>query len=369
MTGVGRKTFQKIDFSRRKLGESWSDFWVGRRSIWQKIGIQDKIVESIKKFKKEYTINSYWESLCKSDISVFDEYDSLYPQWLFHEDDRPLILFVKGSVVSGGSERDPIWDKNPIAIVGTRKMTPYGRLVTRKIARELTLEGATIISGFMYGVDVCAQKEALDSGGKTVGVLGYGFDHLTPRNQSQLFAEMLGRGAVFVTEYPPWMPGSPGTFPARNRIVAGMSRGVVVTEAAQKSGSHITASLALEYGREVFAVPGSITSPYSVGTKELIKQGAILVGSGREVLEELNGAEGWSSGEKKAKKGEVSIDLSEEPEKVIQNCLTTGMMDTDEIDEVLKLSTSQTLRILSLMEVKGVVSRFGEKWCLVGRVQ
>lgn len=268
-------------------------------------------------------------------------------------------------------DKIPIWDKNPIAVVGTRKITSYGRMVTQKITRELVLEGVTIVSGFMYGVDVCAQQTALHAGGRTVGVLGYGFDHISPCNHEKTMLEMLSQGAVFITEYPPWVSGSPGTYPQRNRIVAGMSLGVVVTEAAKRSGSHITARMAFENGREVFAVPGSITSPYSVGTKELIKEGATMVGSGREIMEEIGlgyggrsmgyGVLGMEYGGKSMGYGVLGIDnkkrLSLE-EKVL-NLLKITSMTSDELARELSLGIAEIVSILGLMEIKGIISQEG----------
>lgn len=359
VTGLGRKFFRNVLKTRKKLGMNWVDFWVGKGKIWEKSGLNKKTCESILKFKKEYKICAYWEYLKKKNISVVDELDKNYPQLLFEAEDRPPILFVKGEI-----GEISIWDKTPVAIVGTRKITSYGKMVTKKISRELVLENATIISGFMYGVDVCAQLSALEAGGRTVGVLGYGFDHVSPWDHVKIMESMLQDGAVFVTEYPPWISASPGTYPTRNRIVAGMSLGVVVTEAAKKSGSHITANLALDYGREVFAVPGSITSPYSVGTKDLIKQGAIMVGSGGEVMRELGGEKENNNerdnegiGQKLNQSGkELSLE-----EKILK-MLKIESMSSDELVRELGLEITKVVSILSLLEVRGVISKDGGRY-------
>lgn len=174
-----------------------------------------------------------------------------------------------------------------IAVVGTRHVTDYGRKVTYSLARDLATAGFTIVSGFMYGVDAIAHGAAIDAGGKTIGVLGFGFDYMYPKSHASLAKRMLETGNTLVTEFEPEVPAMPQNFPRRNRIVSGLCLGVVVTEAAKNSGSMITARLAVEQGREVFAVPGPIDSLYSEGTKELINLGAKLVTNVSDIVDEL----------------------------------------------------------------------------------
>ncbi len=194
-------------------------------------------------------------------------------------DDPPKRLYVRGKL--------PDFSKPMIAVVGTRHVTDYGRKVTYSLARDLATAGFTIVSGFMYGVDAIAHGAAIDAGGKTIGVLGFGFDYMYPKSHASLAKRMLETGNTLVTEFEPEVPAMPQNFPRRNRIVSGLCLGVVVTEAAKNSGSMITARLAVEQGREVFAVPGPIDSLYSEGTKELINLGAKLVTNVSDIVDEL----------------------------------------------------------------------------------
>jgi DNA protecting protein DprA len=169
-------------------------------------------------------------------------------------------------------------------------MTDYGQKATRKIATELAKLGATVVSGLMYGVDITAQVAAMESGGVSVGVLGFGVNNFFPSVHEQLAITWIKRGKlVLISEYPPEIYPKQWTFLERNRIVAGLCRAVVVMEAAERSGSLVTARLAGEYGREVMAVPGSILSRFNEGVKSLVNQGALLVGSGEEIMQEIAG--------------------------------------------------------------------------------
>jgi DNA processing protein len=256
--------------------ETWKQFWVLGSSRWRKWGISDMQIAAIERRKKEQTIDVYSDWLQRHQIRVVHFDTSEYPPLLREIENPPLILFAKGSSMN--------WNTGPpVAVVGTRHMTEYGKRVTEKITSELVLNGAQIVSGFMYGVDICAHRSALDWEGQTIGVLGYGFTYVYPKSYTSTFLEFLERGMTFITPFAPDVAPTKGNFPARNAIVAGMSKAVVVTEAAEKSGTHITAGYAADFGRSVYAVPGSIFSPYSRGVKALINQGATLIDSGEEV--------------------------------------------------------------------------------------
>ncbi len=201
-----------------------------------------------------------------------------YPDRLKNIDGPPLYLYMKGEICQQ--------DSNAIAIVGTRRPTPYGRRVAERLATELSFAGFTIVSGMARGIDSVAHKAALKAGGRSIGVLGCGIDVVYPRENSPLFADMAGSGAL-ISEFPMGTGPEKKNFPQRNRIISGLSLGTVVIEASERSGSLITARFALEQGREVFAVPGNINSPVSIGTNNLIKQGAKLVATTEDILEEF----------------------------------------------------------------------------------
>src|SRR5437899_3719234 len=211
-------------------------------------------------------------------VAPRDLADEPYPAWLRTIPDPPPVLYCDGSMEPG--------DRQAVAIVGSRQATPYGLRVTDALARELSALGFTIVSGFARGIDAAAHRAAMASGGRTVAVLGCGLDVDYPSGHASLRAEIAGSGAV-LTEFAPGTAPFATNFPRRNRIISGLALGVVVVEATEESGSLITARLALEQGREVFAVPGLIDAPTSRGPHGLIKQGAKLVETVDDVVEEL----------------------------------------------------------------------------------
>lgn len=280
--GIGRRTLRKVLRYRSERGWSWQDLWVPNPEMIAFLSLSTKQVESIKKTQYEQVSTAIIQGGKNHELRLIGTEDEEYPPLLKEADDPPPVLYVKGAKLDW-LEAQHI----PIAIVGTRNMTAYGRTATEKITVELVNLGAVIVSGLMYGVDTVAHLSAVRSEGTSVAVLGYGFDHCYPPEHKPILDELLHRGATFISEYPPWKIAKKGNFPARNSIVAGMSAAVVVTEAAAKSGSMITAQFAVEEGRAVCAVPGPITNPYCEGTKWLINEGATLVSSGAEVLEQI----------------------------------------------------------------------------------
>ncbi len=204
--------------------------------------------------------------------------DPLYPQNLLQIYDFPPFLYVKGSLQT---------DDIPVALVGSRLASPYGRFTTEKLSRELALNGITVVSGLARGIDSAAHRGAMSARGRTIAVLGCGIDVVYPPENYRLYESIPEHGAI-ISEYQFGTPPHRLNFPARNRIISGISYGVVVVEAGEKSGSLITARLALEQGREVFAVPGSIDASGSRGTHKLIREGARLVQSVRDIIDEIS---------------------------------------------------------------------------------
>jgi DNA processing protein len=239
---------------------------------------------------------------------------------------------------------------NPVvAIVGTRKITAYGRQVTEMFTQELVDAGCIIVSGLALGVDAVAHKATLDAGGKTIAVLGCGVDCCYPSTNSRLYDEIIEKGGAIVSEYGLGVPPNQGSFPSRNRIIAGLSQGVLVTEGAVDSGSLITANDAFDNNRPVFAVPGPITSTLSKGPYELIQKGGMLVTSGREVLETLK------IKSIRGIKGIKSIKGDTQEEQVIIDLLSEQELDFDEIVKKTKIQSSKVGGLLSMMELKGMI--------------
>src|SRR6266436_2819856 len=213
------------------------------------------------------------------EILVLD--DGVYPSLLREIYDPPIVLYVKG-------EWSKCLDQPCVAIVGSRRCSTYGQNAALMLARDLAQRGVTIVSGFARGIDAAAHRGAIEGGGRTVAVIGTGIDEVYPRDHKKLAAEILERGGALVSQFPLATPPVSENFPYRNRIISGLSLGVVVVEAAENSGSLITARLAIEQNREVFAVPGNITSRNSFGTNYLIKgAGAKLVQQWQDVASEL----------------------------------------------------------------------------------
>lgn len=216
-------------------------------------------------------------ALAKSGAKLVTLLDDEYPALLKEISDPPPYLYLKGKLPDS---------KTVIAVVGSRRASDYGLSVTTRLSRELAEQGVTIVSGLAMGVDAAAHRGALQVAGATVGVLGCGIDLVYPAENRQLYRQMEEKGAI-VSEFPPGTQPDASNFPRRNRIISGMSRGVLVVEAAERSGSLITARFALEQGREVFAVPGNINFRASRGTNSLIKQGAKLVETVADIMGEL----------------------------------------------------------------------------------
>jgi DNA processing protein len=233
-----------------------------------------------------------------------------------------------------------------VAIVGTRKPTAYGREVTYKIAYELAQRGVVIISGLAFGIDSIAHRAALDAGGITIAVLGNSIDTVYPRAHEKLAQEILQKGGALLSEYPQGAATFPSNFLARNRLVSGLADAVVVTEAAARSGSLATVNHALEQGKDVFAVPGNITSPMSAGCNEIIKQGAMPLTDSKEVLP-----------------GFVSQQISLSSSNPILKLMEKGIRNSDELMKQSGMSASDFLQAMTLLEIDGVIrSNGGNKW-------
>ncbi|NQT28349.1 MAG: DNA-protecting protein DprA, partial [Candidatus Omnitrophica bacterium] len=203
--------------------------------------------------------------------------DTRYPRLLKEIDSPPKRLFYKGD-----------WDssvfENCLAVVGSRRMTTYGRLITNKLVSEIARAGVTIVSGFMFGIDAASHKAAIDVGGRTIAVMPCGIDMIHPGHQEDLYNEILEHKGLIISEFASTHPPGLWTYPKRNKIVAGLSKATMVVEAGQKSGSLITAGLTKKYKRKLFAVPGPLTSVLSKGTVQLIKEGAEIVTGAEDVL-------------------------------------------------------------------------------------
>lgn len=262
---------------------------------------------------------------------------------------HPPFLYVRGAL--------PPSEACMVAVVGSRGASSYGRRITDQICRDLALVGIPVVSGMARGIDACAHQAALSSGGMTVAVMGCGVDVVYPPEHRRLYEAIVSSGAV-VSEYPPGTEPSSYHFPARNRIISGMARGVLVVEAGPHSGSLITARLALEQGRDVFAVPGSIYAYTSRGTNSLIKSGAKLVETAQDILEEVQ-PHGF------AKKPSLPViepaDLGPE-QRAIFGLLGEDPLHIDVLAERAQLHPGRVAAVLLELELKGLIVELPGKY-------
>jgi DNA processing protein len=307
-------------------------------------GLDRRSLRNLLKARADVDLDMVLRKIEKVGARVLTLNNENYPRLLRELEDAPPVLFVKGTL-------EPA-DEWAIAIVGTRKVTVYGRQVADQIAGDLARNGATIVSGLARGVDGIAHRAALKAGGRTIAVFGCGIDHIYPREHRKLAAEIMEHGAL-ISDYPLGMPPEAANFPPRNRIISGLSRGVVIVEAGARSGALITANFAADQGREVFAVPGSILSPASVGCNRLIRDGAYVVLEARDVLEPLHM-------DRLEEKQAVRQIIPDNPiEARILEHLSAEPQHMDELVRAMDLSTETVSSTLVMMELKGMVRQVG----------
>jgi DNA processing protein len=326
-------------------GEIWK---AGEKTLSQS-GIGEKLSRKIFFEKQKINPVSEWEKLEKEHIKMIDFNNDSYPPLLREIPSAPYILYIKSAL-----KITEIFSEPMVAMVGSRKMTSYGKQVAYSFARELALAGITVVSGMALGVDAESHIGMLEAGGKTIAVLGSSLEdkNIGPRTNFNLSRKIISSGAL-LSDFPLDTVSIPENFPARNRLMAGLTLGTLVVEAAAGSGSLITANLALEFNREVFSVPGPIFSPSSEGTNDLLRSGAKLVTGVKDILEELNLEK--RSQIDKAKK---IIPASEE-EKIILKNLSGEPAHIDNIVKLTKLKTAQVASTLVMMEMKGMIKDIG----------
>lgn len=361
-SGIGPHKFNSL---LKTFGSAKKAFEASKKDLAEIIG--EKRSEKFEVFRKNFNIKGYERFLKNKKISYVCLSEDSYPALLKQIPNPPILLYVKGNLrllgdmSSLASELAPAQTSTrtrsytssrysgSIAIVGTRKMTSYGRETTDLFATNLTQAGFIIVSGMALGVDGQAHKSCLEVDGKTIAVLGNGVDLPFPASNKYLYDKIISLGGAVISEFPPGEPPSKGTFPARNRIIAGISQAVLVTQGAEDSGSMITANFAIKFGRPVFAVPGPITSSLSKGPNDLIRKGARLVFDPSDILQEL-GIKNHELRDRTKKFGGLTKD-----EKSIVSLLERESLPFDEIAKRLKIKTSKLGSVLGIMEIKGII--------------
>lgn len=301
--------------------------------------------------RQTFSFEKAADELNRNAIHILPYFDPDYPTLLREIPDFPPLLYVRGNF-TGWNE------KSFLTIIGSRNHTSYGRQVAEKFATEAVEAGFVVVSGLAFGIDSDAHDAALKHHGETIAILGSGIDdaHITPQSHRALAHAVIQHGAL-ISEYPPGSTASKGTFPARNRIMAGLSAGTLVVEAMEKSGTAITARLALDYNREVFAVPGSIFSPLSTGCHKLIRQGAIPVTSMADILEaypHLSRTTNATSDSATAPPPSLSPD-----EAIVWDILSHEALHIDTILKRSTLETTATMAQLTFLELKGLAKNIG----------
>lgn len=285
--------------------------------------------------------------------------DPSYPALLKEIHQPPALLYWKGRLKPADLQQSSF----PIAIVGSRKGDQYGLATAEQLGRQLSQEQVCVVSGLAHGIDASAHRGALEGEGGTIAVQGCGMDQIYPRGNRRLAEQILahGRGAI-ISEFPLGSPPLSWHFPQRNRIISGLCRGVVIVQAAVKSGAFITVETALEQGRDVFAVPGQINNPLSAGPNRLIQEGARLVTSGEDVLAEY----GQTCLFPAAEVAQGGMTLTKEEERVLQYC-TAEPVTVEELAYLSKLSIAELMPILSMLELYGLIQQIiGRKYIRVG---
>lgn len=366
--GIGPRAAAKL---LERFGSAEAVFGAGRTEL-EALRLQPETVESI-------IARDLFEQAAReiervrefgADVLLLD--DGVYPALLREIYDPPITLYVKGAWAE-------CLEKPCVAMVGSRRCSTYGQNAATMLARDLAQRGVTIISGLARGIDASAHKGALEAGGRTIAVMGTGLDQIYPRDHRKLAEEILEKGGALVSEFPLGTPPAPQNFPYRNRVISGLSLGVVLVEAAENSGSLITARMAMEQNREVFAVPGNITSKNSFGTNYLIKgAGAKLVQQWQDVAGELPpeiAAELLPPPPAKKKKERA---LAEQLELVPDNLSATEhavwkLLSTDEaahidaLSEESKLSINELTGALLALEMRDLIRQLPGK-CFVRKM-
>lgn len=341
ITTIGPKSWQRVLHYFKNLEAAW------RAPAFQLIqaGLRPKVAEQVIADRLKINPDRELEKVQKLKINMVTLLDPTYPRLLAETYCPPPLLYYFGEL--------DLTNDFPLAIVGTRKMSSYGQQVTQNFASGLAAAGLTIISGLALGVDACAHAATLAAGGKTIAVLGSGIDQIYPAANRALAQKIVASGGAVISEFPLGMPPLKHNFPRRNRIISGLSLGVLVIEAGLKSGALITAKYAVEQNREVFAVPGNIYQAGSAGPSQLIKLGAKTTTEIFDVLDTLNLTQA------KEFKAIKEIIGETENEKIILALLGSEPLHVDKLSAESKIDISVINACLSVMEMKGMIKNLG----------
>jgi DNA processing protein len=327
------------------FGSPENIFHMAGSELRQVEGVGKSRINSITAFNQWDTIRKEIDSAGKKGVQILSLQDPAYPEGLRRIPGAPVVLYVKGGFTDA--------DKYAIAMVGSRTSSEYGMQVAEKMSHRLASSGLTVVSGMARGIDTASHKGALRAGGRTIAVLGSGIDVPYPASNRDLMRSIESSGAV-ISEFPFGTPPNKENFPRRNRVISALSFGTVVVEAALDSGSLITVGYALEQGKEVFAVPGNVTSGNSRGTNGLIKNGAKLVENAEEIIDELRPQLKGVLREDHVKSARSLPEMTKEERDLI-SYLNTDPSHIDKIIRDVNMTTGKALSLLLSLELKGIV--------------
>jgi len=318
--------------------------WQASPQALQAAGLSPKLVKNLLKIRSQVSLELVWERMQTQGINILTWEDENYPRRLKDIDQPPPVLYLRGDLTPG--------DEWAVAIVGTRRITSYGRQVTEEVASTLARNGVTVVSGLARGVDAVAHQAALNAGGRTLAVLGNGVDRIYPPENRRLAEQIISQGAL-ISDYPLGTPPAGTNFPPRNRIISGLALAVVVVEAGLDSGALITSTFAAEQGRDVFAVPGSILAHQSKGTNRLIQDGAHPLLDPQEILEVLNLT---MVTEHRSARLVLPTDSTEAQ---LLQILSSEPLHVDDIHAKTDMPIEKVSATLAMMELKGMVRQVG----------
>ena len=339
--GIG---FKKANYLLEHFGSAEAIWHAEPAEIREACGWNEKLAEILLSSRKEDSLNDWLIELEEKEIEFYSYWHPRYPRLLRAISDPPIGIYVRGEL--------PDDDIDTVAIIGARKCSRYGATVAYEIAKELGKTNVVVVSGMARGIDSEGHRGIMDGDGKTIAVLGCGVDVCYPPENRELMEQIIKNGCV-ISEFPPGTPAIPGHFPSRNRIIAGLSEMVVVVEAGKKSGTLITADLALDYGRDVFVVPGNVTSALSKGTNELIKQGCPIITEGNDILLALGIA--YKEEEKVKFKIKTAENISAEEKEIYDLMETETPISAETLCRKLHKDIQDVQYILSLLELSGYI--------------
>ncbi len=340
VSNIGPKRYQTLLNKFETVEEAWN----GTKEQYYELSIKYKTFDTFNNFRKTFDIEKYITKLNKEKVVFISFLDKRYPKGLKKLENPPIGIFVKGNI---GLLKPEL----RIGVVGTRKITTYGKSATETLVSDLVSNGVCIVSGLALGVDGTAHRTAVSNNGKTIAVLACGVDCCLPSENYSLYIDILKNKGLIVSEYPLSQTPNKGTFLARNRIIAALSDGVLVTEAANDSGSLVTAEWGLKLEKKVFAVPGQITSRMSDGSLKLLKQGAKLVTRVEDILDEFRDQR---SNIKSKLKSQKFKNLTNDERKIVL-LLENEPLTIDEISKKTKVDVLKTIQLIGELELKGVV--------------